>query len=175
MATEEPESDDLPAYAFVPGGLWPHPSRCAEGREAGPVETPPGPIRGDAWRESAAYVRGFRLFNGGYYWEAHEAWEALWHAHGRRGATADLIKGLIKLAAAGVKVREGQPHGVVTHARRAMALFDSAREAAGRFQVGLDLEGCAGFAREIAAQPPNDPGPAGARVVRVFARDLWPR
>ena len=45
------------------------------------------------------------------YWEAHEAWEELWHACGRMGPTADFLRGLIKLAAAGVKVREGRPRG----------------------------------------------------------------
>jgi predicted metal-dependent hydrolase len=71
------------------------------------------------------------LFNAGYYWEAHEAWEGLWHAHGRLGPTANVLKGLIKLAAAGVKVRQGQPHGIITHARRAASLFEAARAEGG--------------------------------------------
>ena len=83
----------------------------------------------DLWIVGAALVAVvvvklflIELFNAGYYWEAHEAWEGLWHAHGRRGATADLIKGLIKLAAAGVKVRERRPRGVITHSRRAASV-----------------------------------------------------
>ncbi len=40
-----------------------------------------------------------------------------------RGPAADVVKALIKLAAAGVKVREGQEHGVRTHSRRAAELF----------------------------------------------------
>ncbi len=63
------------------------------------------------------------LFNHGFYWEAHEAWEALWHAAGRKGAAADFLKGLIKLAAAGVKAREGRAAGVRQHAQRAEELF----------------------------------------------------
>jgi hypothetical protein len=108
------------------------------------------------------------LFNAGYYWEAHECWEALWHAHGRHGATADLLKGLIKLAAAGVKVRQRQRHGVVTHARRAAACFAAAQAAGGRFQLGLDLEESIRQAATTAAVPPDDPAPPGARVSRVF-------
>ena len=61
---------------------------------------------------SPRFLRGVSLFNAGYYWEVHEVWEGLWHAYGRRGVLADVIKALIKLAAAGVKVREGQEHGV---------------------------------------------------------------
>ena len=64
------------------------------------------PIVADGWALSPAYLRGVELFNAGYYWEAHESWEALWHAHGRRGPTAGVLQGLIKLAAAGVKIRE---------------------------------------------------------------------
>jgi len=112
------------------------------------------------------------LFNAGYYWEAHEAWEGLWHAYGRHGAAADVLKALIKLAAAGVKVREGQEHGVRTHAGRAALLFASARKQVGRHQLGLDLDQWTEHARQVAADPPRDPGPAGAAVSRVFAFQL---
>jgi hypothetical protein len=54
-----------------------------------------------------AYLRGIDLFNFGYWWESHEAWEGLWRACGRRGPAADFLKGLIKLAAAGVKASTG--------------------------------------------------------------------
>jgi hypothetical protein len=115
------------------------------------------------------------LFNEGYYWEAHEDWEALWHAHGRHGPTADLLKGLIKLAAAGVKVRERQPGGVRTHAGRAGALFESVRVRSGNRLLGLDLGRLAALALDVAAAPPNDPGARGDRVVRVFGFRIEPR
>src|SRR6516225_214225 len=134
MSTHGELEAALPPYAFVPGGPWPHPP--AVDRSLQPAK----PIEEVNWSQSKEYVSGSMLFNAGYYWEAHECWEALWHAHGRRGPTADLLKGLIKLAAAGVKVRQRQRHGVVTHARRAAACFAAARAAGGRFQLGLDLE-----------------------------------
>jgi hypothetical protein len=165
----------MPPYAFVPGGPWPHPTRSPSGQSAArEVETPAAPIEGDDWRRSPEFVRGIALFNSGYYWEAHEAWERLWHAHGRAGATAALLKGLIKLAAAGVKVREGQPRGVATHAARAAGLFEGVRRDAGDRKLGLDLATLAGHARRVAAAPPADPGPLGARVTRVFDFDLQP-
>ena len=117
---------------------------------------------------SPAFLRGVELFNAGYYWEAHEVWEGLWHAYGRHGAAADVLKALIKLAAAGVKVREGQEHGVRTHAGRAAELFASARKQAGRHQLGLDLDLWVERACQIAENPPVDPGPRDAAVVRVF-------
>jgi predicted metal-dependent hydrolase len=127
------------------------------------------PADRDRGARSRAFLRGVELFNAGYYWEAHEAWEGLWHAYGRKGPSADVLKALIKLAAAGVKVREGQEHGVRTHAGRAAALFASAREQAGRNRLGLDLVEWTERAAEIAKNPPADPGPPHAPVVRVFA------
>jgi predicted metal-dependent hydrolase len=80
----------------------------------------------DNWRANPHYLRAVDLFNFGYYWEAHEAWEGLWIAAGRTGPVADALKGLIKLAAAGVKAYEGRPAGVRRHARRALELLDAA-------------------------------------------------
>lgn len=113
----------LPPYSYVPGGRFPHPVRDPAGHLFGrPVAHPPAPDL-DHWEDSHAYLHGIDLFNHGYYWEAHEVWEGLWHACGRRGLVADFLKGLIKLAAAGVKVREGQPRGIRSHAARAAELF----------------------------------------------------
>ena len=111
------DADSLPPYAFVPGGPWPHPTGSPDGHMAGKTHENVSRVGDRTWNQSTSYLRGMILFNAGFYWEAHEAWEALWHAEGRRGVTAELLKGLIKLAAAGVKVRERQRHGVVTHAR----------------------------------------------------------
>ncbi|MCE9547464.1 MAG: DUF309 domain-containing protein [Planctomycetia bacterium] len=77
----------------------------------------------DEWRTCRDYLHAIDLWNHGYYWEAHEAWEGLWHAVGRHGLLADFFKGLIKLAAVGVKVRERRPAGGARHARRAAELF----------------------------------------------------
>jgi hypothetical protein len=103
------------------------------------------------------YLFAFDLFNHGYYWEAHETWESLWHGCGRSGRTADFLKALIKLAAAGVKVREGQPAGVRSHARRAAQLVEQLRaqppSGQARF-LGVDLPELAGFCRQLMASPP---------------------
>ncbi|MGD0039334.1 MAG: DUF309 domain-containing protein, partial [Isosphaeraceae bacterium] len=106
---------------------------------------------------------------------AHESWESLWHAHGRRGPTADLLQGLIKLAAAGVKVREGRTAGVRTHASRAARLFEKSRCEAGRFQLGLDLDECARQALDTATNPPTDSAAPGCPVTCVFAFQVKPR
>ena len=93
------------------------------------------------------------MFNHGYCWEAHESWEAVWNAVGRAGATADFLKGLIKLAAALVKAREGREQGVVRHATRAEELFQNVR-AAGETQsvrfLGLRFATLLSCARRLA-------------------------
>jgi hypothetical protein len=116
--------EPLPPYTYVPGKT-PHPVSDPAGHSFGVApERPPTPDP-ERWWECRAYLRGIDLFNHGFYWEAHEAWEGLWHACGRKGTTADFLKGLIHLAAAGVKVRQGVPKGVVSHAARAEKLFHS--------------------------------------------------
>jgi predicted metal-dependent hydrolase len=112
----------LPPYTYVPGQT-PHPRSDPAGHLYDQAPEQPAPLDPERWWESTAYLHGVDLFNFGFFWEAHETWEGLWHAAGRRGTTADFLKGLIKLAAAGVKLRAGVPEGVRSHARRAAALF----------------------------------------------------
>lgn len=171
MTPERP----FPPYSYVPGGPWPHPIRSPDGHSSGhrPPEPPPIPP-GDGWRYSREYLSGMALFDAGYYWESHEVWEGLWNAHGRKGPVADVLKALIKLAAAGVKVREGQPRGVSTHAGRAATLFEAVASLGEPHELGLDLVQLAAIARGLAEVPPSDPGPRGSAVTRVFSFRLRP-
>jgi len=100
----------FPPYAYIPG-LFPRPETTFEGGSA---------------EQSLRY--GVDLFHHGFYWEAHEAWESAWIARGRQGEWADLLKGLIHLAACGVKARQGSLHGVEVHAGKAVVLLESVRE-----------------------------------------------
>ena len=123
---------------------------------------------------SEAYLRGVQLFETGYYWEAHEVWEGLWHAHGRSGPTADALKALIKLAAAGVKVLQGQRHGVVIHASRASALFDRVSFDVGKTLLGLDLDELAKITRGLAENPPVPEPDFSGSPQKVFTFSLKP-
>jgi len=149
---------DLPPYAYVPGRS-PHPVSNPAGHSFGkPVEPATCPPQ-EAWRESSEYRYGIDLFNRGYYWEAHEAWEAVWRGCERQSAAAEFLKGLIKLAAAGVKAREGRPEGVRRHAARAAELFalvQSRLDPATARYFGLsfaDLLAAAAQAKEAATLP----------------------
>lgn len=114
----------FPPYTFIPG-LTPHPVSDPGGHSYGEAHPhpPPPPLDPDRWADSAEYLRGIDLFNHGYYWEAHEAWEQLWLAAGRQGPVAALLQGLIKLAAAAVKIREGRVIGTRSLAQGARDLF----------------------------------------------------
>lgn len=115
----------FPPYSYV-SGHWPHPLREPTGHSYGMTHAPVVlPDQAD-WVQCREYCYAVDLWNAGYYWEAHEQWEALWHAAGRTGATADFFKTLIKLAAAGVKAREGNPEGMLRHIARALQLFTTA-------------------------------------------------
>lgn len=149
----------FPPYAYVPGGPWPHPVADPDGHSHGLTHPPTAPIDPDRWQSSQPFREAIALFNAGYYWEAHEVWERLWHAHERKGEIAELLKALIKLAAAGVKVREARPAGVRTHAERAHRAFQHLRERNPTHLLGLDLDQLARAARSIADNPPRDPQP----------------
>ena len=117
----------LPPYSYLPG-RHPHPLRDPGGhmRDAQPPGI--GTAKPTRWRDWPAYLRGVDLFNHGYYWEAHEAWEQAWHACGRCGMSGDLLRGLIHLAGAGFATRRGKPSGRGRHARLAGMLFGRVAE-----------------------------------------------
>ena len=132
----------FPPYSYVPR-RFPHPTRDPEGHSFGRGEQAVEALTEADWPASAEYLFGVDLFNHGYYWEAHEAWEGVWHACGRAGEAADFLKALIKLAAAGVKAREGNENGVRRAALRAAELFAELaieRGGAGIGFLGLSLE-----------------------------------
>jgi hypothetical protein len=153
----------LPPYSYVPG-FAPHPVSDPHGHMHGRPHAAPPPLDPDRWQASEAYRYGVDLFNQGFYWEAHEAWESLWHVAGRRGLVATWLKGLIKLAAAAVKLREGNAVGVERHARRALALLAEARDqmppTTERF-AGVDVEEAKSIAEQVAksAQTIAEPQP----------------
>jgi predicted metal-dependent hydrolase len=131
----------LPPYSFVPGQS-PHPVSDPAGHSFGKSPGTFPSLDRKRWEASKPYLFGIDLFNRQYFWESHEQWEGLWHASGRSGAVADFLKGLIKLAAAGVKHLEGKPKGVKSHALRAVALWQRVARSLGEneeFFLGLRM------------------------------------
>ena len=141
----------LPPYSYVPGHT-PHPVRDPAGHSFG-SEPPQAAVAADMdWRDCEPYLWGIDLFNCGFYWEAHESWEAVWLACGRTGRVAALVQGLIKLAAAGVKLREGNARGVCRHAGRACELLLESVRRDSDTVWGLSPTQLAMAAEQLAAQ-----------------------
>lgn len=146
----------FPPYAFLPG-RDPHPTRDPKGHsaseEAGPAleHSPPA-----AWSSNGEYLYGIDLYNHGYLWEAHEAWEGLWHLAKHDPVTADFLQGLIQCTAAALKVRMQQPKGVEALARLGTERLDGvSRQSMGTY-MGLDLEEFIPAFRAFAASKPED-------------------
>lgn len=110
-------SYELPSYTHLPGRT-PHPISDPQGHSYGK------PVEG-AHDLETCLKRGMSLFQNGYFWEAHEAWEQAWILLGRQGAAADFVKGYIKLAASGVKCLVQHRTGAERHLRRARQLLSS--------------------------------------------------
>lgn len=163
----------LPPYAFVPGQT-PHPVSDPRGHSFGRRPPCPDPPDSDDWSACQPYLHGIDLFNHGYYWEAHEVWEALWKACGRLGPTADFLKALIKLAAAGVKVREGVSAGACSHARRAAALLLELCQMGCDQILGLRPLELAACAEQVAAHGLPGPSINTTGPVVVFDFTLCP-
>lgn len=166
----------FPPYTFIPGRT-PHPISDPAGHLFGQPLQLPEPLDPVRWQENRAYLYGVDLFNYGYYWEAHEVWEGLWRAAGRTGLLAEFLKGLIKLAAAGVKVRQGQPQGVASHAAGAVSLFhDIAQQLGGEEAqyLGLGLRDLLAFTVQIERQAANVCSDEDPSVKVVFDSALRP-
>ena len=140
--------EPFPPYAYIPGRN-PHPTADPAGHSFGIIPTVPPKPEPAQWQESRPYLYGIDLFNGGYYWESHVAWESLWMTYGRKGIVADFLKGLIKLAAAGVKALEGRPEGVKSHSGRAVELWRGVIQTEQDLFMGLKISELIDLAKEI--------------------------
>lgn len=119
-----------------------------------------GPRPDDAWLQDVdpelLVDVGVRLFERGQGFEAHEAWEQAWKAAKRDGDVEleRMLRALIKLAAAMVKVRQANPTGIRDHAHGARVLLehlamDGVAEVA-RFRVAELVD----MAQRIETEPP---------------------
>jgi hypothetical protein len=181
---------DLPPYSYVPGHDLPHPVNNPAGhlyavRDS--VNEPPisatvladMPTARHSRRALAAalaansrWLYALDLYNAGFYWEAHEAWEGFWNALGRTTHEARFVQGLIHLAAAAVKIREGKPRGVVRHRKRAWELLGDlgATEVGGT--LGLAPESISAVVAELEHFTPACWHTSRTPVVRVLAENL---
>ncbi len=166
----------FPAYAYIPGRT-PHPTRDPDGHSYGAVLESSEPPDPQEWRACRDYLYGIDLFNHGFYWEAHEAWEGLWVACGRRGPTATYLQALINLAAAGFKARWGNPRGMRANAGTALRLFKpvvSQLGSTGSRYMGLDVRALVDFADTISRTQPTVKRAPGDETALAFDLLLRP-
>src|SRR5437762_3525728 len=105
-------------------------------------------------------AHGAQLFNRGEFWEAHEAWEAVWNearAAGDPAGTA-CAQGLIQVAAAFLKRQQRAETGAAKLMARAREHLAAAQAAGGPVVLGVALDvwvpaAAAAFARGDDAPP----------------------
>jgi len=113
---------EFPEYAFTPGQNA-HPLK--EGGhmfESGEPECPQ--LFSSSFRDHEDFLYAVDLINYEYYWESHAYLEAIWNASGRTSQEALLCKALIKVAAAGVKVRMSQVEPAKNHMMRCLEILE---------------------------------------------------
>ena len=104
----------FPRYRFLPG-RHPHPTAHPDGHSYHPPDDPPVAVEykpAEQWRESVDYLYGCDLYNHGYWWEAHEAWEGLWQLTDKDGPQGQFLQGLIQVAACHLQLERGHLRGV---------------------------------------------------------------
>ena len=99
-----------------------------------PSALPSKPLTEDGWPSNEDYLFGFDLYNAGYFWEAHVYWEKLWALEGTGSHARALLRGLIQLAAAGLKEGEGA-RKLVERSRASLRELPP-----GSVQYGVDVE-----------------------------------
>ena len=187
----------LPPYSYVPGHGLPHPVNDPGGHlfnipKPAPLSLDQLPSDPTSRRRAVAalfathpdWLYALDLFNEGYAWQAHEAWEQFWHALGRTTPKARLVQGLIHLAAAAVKIREGKPAGVTKHTQRARELLGGAGAAsvggvgdgpgfdAAAMTLGLDPASLGAVVSELEAYRPECWHTSRFPVVKVLTAGL---
>ncbi len=95
----------LPRYRFTPGLNF-HPSGHPQGHSYGNdiAKEISMPLPPERWRDNEIYLFGIDLYHQGYFWESHEAWEALWHFTDKEDGEGQFLQGLIQNSAAQLKV-----------------------------------------------------------------------
>lgn len=140
---------ELPPYRHLPGQT-PHPHTHPLGHRFA-LSGADLPLTDENWPTHRAYLAGVDLYNRAFWWEAHEAWEGPW------GISAPEcrrhLQGLVQLAAALIKWRQGNRRGMEKLARSSRALLEAVA-AEHPHHLGMDLLNLAERADAFFAAPP---------------------
>lgn len=147
----------FPPYAFLPG-RDPHPTQDPRGHSYAETGASDGVHVPDSdWRANPEYLFGCDLYNAGYLWEAHEAWENIWHPSKHDEDQANFLQGLIQCSAASLKIQMGQPGGLVKLSDQGTLRLEGVLQSAGPSYMGLDLARFIAAFRAFASSSPVSP------------------
>lgn len=171
----------LPPYRYLPfqgRATLPHPRNDPGGHAYDADEDYLPHFTPDDWPDCEPYLYGIDLFNHGYFWEAHEAWETVWLAAGARETQCGrFVQGLIQLAAAQLKRVIGSSGGARSLTAAACEKLAMAEE----FYLGIDVapliaatqrcleEDCGEFPRIVLHFSNRRQGADGALLVKRLA------
>lgn len=140
----------LPARRYLPGVNERHPEDAFDHVKA----LCAGQTDERSAATNAAWHYGLRLFNGGFYWEAHEVLEEVWRRARPNSRERHLVQCVIHLANGALKLALGR----ASAAARLSGLADECRQrafAGGRRSVmGLDGAAIEENCRSVAAARP---------------------
>ena len=140
----------LPERAYVPG-LNERPA------------IDPSPVRET---EHAQYLWGVDLYNNGFFWEAHEAWESLWRAAEHDVVQHAFLQALILCAAACLKGVQHDGDAAKRIAARALERLERVQSERLDSYLGLELEP---FSRAFRSFVDRDPTEVASRP-RIILR-----
>src|SRR3954471_21817973 len=127
----------LPSRAFVPGR-----EGSVRPTEGGP-ELEARTLSPERWRENEAWLHGVDLWNHGFLWEAHEAWESIWRVP-YDAEQSEFLRGMIQCAAAGLKLAIGNAKSAMKLSQAGLERLEHvALSPTGRY-MGLDVRAFSG-------------------------------
>ena len=138
------DQSSKPPYAFVPG-YWPHPVLHTDGHRYQQSVPAVNTSCSTDWITHPHWQRAIDLFDEGYYWEAHEYWEAFWIHSQRTHSVHSVLSGLILLAAAAIKLRQGHDDVAQRLVSRAVGKW---RQSHDPIVFGWDIAALIAFAEE---------------------------
>lgn len=164
----------VPARPFLPGRGMERPAPYV------PAPCAPG-WPGVPLHRDAAFREGVDLYHLGYWWEAHERWEAPWRRATRSDPAHALLRGTILLAASHLKRVLGQPEGAARLLERSLAHLERAAGAGLAEKrpalpgASLDVGALLAAVRAWSASQPDLVWPATERTRRVALLERMPR
>jgi hypothetical protein len=128
----------LPPCAYVPGRSARPPAIApSDARDAALPQ--PSYLPDERWLDNAEYLWGVDLYNQGFFWEAHEAWEGLWRAAEHDELQRLFLQGLIQCAAACLKAAIGDADACLRLSARGLARLERVNAGHGARYMGLDV------------------------------------